>query len=244
MPKHSTNLVKFSKGQDRQDESVAKFERAAALAPDDPGMHTDLGAALRTRGQITEAIGRYEHALSIDPEFGLAYYSLGNALSEYGKIAEAEEAYQQAVQRLPDDASAFNNLGHVLIEFGRKAEAETALRTAIDPHRASAHFNLHAVVYRDDDLDPAIASLEAALATSTDDGKSQFFHAMCLEQKGDKDAAIASFDKVPLDDMDTIIGLTAGTMLCARSNKTPQSEYSARARKPTRMRKTRRQSTG
>ena len=195
-------LGKIFQGQDRQDESVAKFERAAALAPDDPGMHTDLGAALRTRGQITEAIGRYEHALSIDPEIGLAYYSLGNALSEYGKIAEAEEAYQQAVQRLPDDVSAFNNLGHVLIELGRKAEAETALRTAIeiDPHRASAHFNLHAVVYRDDDLDPAIASLEAALATSTDDGKSQFFHAMCLEQKGDKDAAIASFDKVPLDD--------------------------------------------
>ena len=76
------------------------------------------------------------------------------------------------------------------------------MRTAIkiDPQHASSLFNLHAVVYQDDDLAPAIQALEEALEAKPDDAMWQFFHAICLEQKGDHKAAMASFDKVPLDE--------------------------------------------
>lgn len=200
--KAHSQLGKVFQNLERPEESLEMFECAVALAPEDPGLLIELGVALRADGQISKAITKYEHALSLDADIGHAHYVLGNALSEYGKIAEAEQSYRKAVARLPEDPSTHNNLGITLIELGRKKEAEIALRTAIkfDPQHASSLFNLHAVVYQDDDLDPAIQALEAALEAKPGDAKWQFFHAMCLEQKGDDEAAMASFDKVPLDE--------------------------------------------
>lgn len=197
-----SNLGRACMENDNFEEAVAAFEKAIALDPENTTMLVDLGISLRSIGKLPEAISQYERALDIDPEFGRAYYSLGYTLNEYGKIVEAERAYRKATDLLPEDASAHNNLGYSLLKLGREDEAETSFHRAIeiDPAHASSHFNLHAVLYDDQNLDPAIAALEAALEANPEHETAQFFLAMCQEQKGDDAAAIASFDKIPLDE--------------------------------------------
>jgi Flp pilus assembly protein TadD len=128
-------------------DSVALYERALAVSPRLPVMHTNLGVALDARGERDAAIQHFQEALDIEPDYVHAHYNLGNTLSAVGDRAGAVNHYRQALELKPDFVRAHTSLGDILREDGTPDAAmehyQEALR--LDPTYAPAHEGLGSV---------------------------------------------------------------------------------------------------
>src|SRR5262249_33225586 len=87
---------------------------AVALAPDNPVAHSNLGNALRAKGQIDEAITEYRRALELKADYAGAHSNLGLALRDKGQLDEAIAEHRRALEVNPDFAAAHCNLGDAL----------------------------------------------------------------------------------------------------------------------------------
>jgi Flp pilus assembly protein TadD len=65
-------------------EAIGHFEEAARLAPDDPAVHTDLGALYSDGGMAEEAVRSFEAALKVDPGYAPALENLERARDAAG----------------------------------------------------------------------------------------------------------------------------------------------------------------
>jgi tetratricopeptide (TPR) repeat protein len=107
---------------------------------------SNLGLALRARGELAEAEAVLRRSLRIqDDAFGLGNLSgavsmnnLGTVLQSRGKLAEAESLERQAVaifeRKMPHTselAAAYANLASVIAEMDNRGDAEDLLRRAI-----------------------------------------------------------------------------------------------------------------
>jgi tetratricopeptide (TPR) repeat protein len=83
------------------DEAVAALRQAVRLAPTDAKPHTNLGVALRAKGQVDEAVAAHRQATRLDPNNAKAHGALGQALLEQGNFAEAQAATRRCLDLLP-----------------------------------------------------------------------------------------------------------------------------------------------
>jgi len=125
-------------------DSVALFQRAIDVVPDNALAQNNLGMALVDQRKIAEALGHFERAVAIDPLDTDARSNLGNALRALGRPADAVGAYEAALAQSPGDASIHYNLATALVDLGRVDDAESHLREAvrIDPGYVKARFLL------------------------------------------------------------------------------------------------------
>jgi tetratricopeptide (TPR) repeat protein len=119
-----------------------------------------------------------EHYLELSELAPVAavFNNLGLALMRDGRPEDAVMALAESVAREPSSA-AYVNLGNAHRRRGDKAAAVDAYRRAValDPDSAAAHYNMHAVLYSQSDPDPAIRSLERALALRPDHFDTRFY---------------------------------------------------------------------
>jgi Tfp pilus assembly protein PilF len=110
------------------DRAIACFRKAIAAEPKDAKAHTNLGAALKAKGDVGGAITCYRRAIALDPKLAPAHYNLGLAL--YGKkdVGGAIACYRKAIALQPKHAEAHCNLGHALREQGSFPEALRCLK--------------------------------------------------------------------------------------------------------------------
>jgi len=93
---------------DRPDEAFLHYERAAAIAPDDPVSHANMGTYFHQQGRLREAIEQYETAIRLTNNTGLlvdTYTNLGEAYRQLGDYARSRESFDHALQL---DSSRFN----------------------------------------------------------------------------------------------------------------------------------------
>ncbi len=128
----------------RPEEASRFLTAAAALRPESPGVHLNLGSALSGSGRKSEAEKEYREAIALDPKYARVHDGLGILLSGSGRLAEAEKEFREAIALDPKDARVHVGLGVLLSGSGRKAEAEKEFREAIalDPKLAMPHSNL------------------------------------------------------------------------------------------------------
>jgi tetratricopeptide (TPR) repeat protein len=88
------------------------------LEPSFSDAHTNLGAALATKGRIREAIGHYNAALRINPDDADAHYDLAIALASQGKRADAIAHLQEALRIEPGYSDAHLSLALQLFFAG------------------------------------------------------------------------------------------------------------------------------
>jgi tetratricopeptide (TPR) repeat protein len=168
-------------------EAAACFERVAALKPDYPEAHYNLGNILSAQGKLDEAVACYQRALTLSPDRPDFHNQLGNALRDQGKLEAAAERCERALALMPNYAEAHYNLGNVFGDQGKLEEAlgcyERAL--ALRPDYAEAHTNL-IITLRDLGRNhDALACCKRALAFHPDSADTHFCDAYLRLLTGD-----------------------------------------------------------
>jgi tetratricopeptide (TPR) repeat protein len=118
---------------DRPDEAFLHFQRAAAIAPNDPLSHADMGTYLHQNGRLPEAIQQYETAVKLTSNPGLlanTYTNLGSAYRQTGDYARAQQSFTRALQL---DPTRFN----VWLQLGKLASDEGQFDSAIQDYSRS-----------------------------------------------------------------------------------------------------------
>ena len=181
----------------RTRETIAEFEAALRLDPNDVTAHTNLGFVLSRDGRTAEAIAQSEEALRLDPNNAAAHANLGFALSAEGRTAEAIAEYEAAVRLKPNQAEMHYNLGFALARTaGRldQAIAEFAEALRLKPDDVEAHYDLGFALSAEGRTAEAIAQYEEALRLKPDHAQAHNNLGNALSAEGRTAEAIAQYE--------------------------------------------------
>jgi Flp pilus assembly protein TadD len=98
----------------RHEQAIAHFRRSAALKPQSPQAHYNLGTALTVARRLDEAAAAFREALRLDPSYANAHNNLGNVLLAQGRTEEAIREFREVVRLQPDSEAARKNLAAAL----------------------------------------------------------------------------------------------------------------------------------
>lgn len=131
-------------------EAIPELEKAAALNPKLPTVHSLLGRAYMNAGRREESNAAFEKELQNDPNDFAANLYLGLHLKDDNKMAEAYAHLQRAGRVRPADASVLYGMGALHLAEGRIDEAQQALEelTRKVPDYRQGHVLLATVYYR------------------------------------------------------------------------------------------------
>ena len=136
-------LAKALQAQGRTAESIASFERALELRPDEIETIVDLGVCRMALHDAVAAEASFRSAIALDAGHANAWNNLGVALEHQRRHDEAREAYARAVRIEAGDAAtggSYVNLALSLQGAGRTTEAldvferNLPLRAGADAH--------------------------------------------------------------------------------------------------------------
>ncbi|HWI17831.1 MAG TPA: tetratricopeptide repeat protein [Vicinamibacterales bacterium] len=111
--------------------AVRHFQASAALKPDSPAAHFNLGTALAQAGRFDDSIRAFRDALSRRPDYGLAHGNLGRVLLVKGDAAQALKHLEEAVRLEPSNPQNLLGLAEVLAQGGNYALAVEMLERAM-----------------------------------------------------------------------------------------------------------------
>lgn len=117
------NAANRLQGEDRLADAMTAYQTYLSLQPNDSGMWSNFGVALRKAQHFEAAVACYRRALEIKPDTASYLGNLGNALKDIDQIDEALEAHRAAVELAPDDHALRYNYGIALREAALFAEA-------------------------------------------------------------------------------------------------------------------------
>jgi serine/threonine protein kinase/Flp pilus assembly protein TadD len=186
----------------RAEEAVCYLTAALALRSDSPGVHVDLGRALRAKGDSQGAIARFKQAVEIDPSYAAAHEWLGVVLADVKDYEGAGREYREAMRINPESATAHLSLGMLLADTkdptGAVREYQKAIR--MDPKNARAHTSLGNTLFKHNDLDGAAHAFRDALSVDPQNAQAHNGLGFTLLSKGHVESAIASFRAALLTD--------------------------------------------
>jgi tetratricopeptide (TPR) repeat protein len=137
-------VCSFCQAQPWKD-SVALWEHALAVAPDNFTARNQLGfALLEENGSAEEAEKHLRAAIELRPNYARAFTNLGKALARQNKNEEAILWYQRALAIEPNLYETRNNLGIALAKNGQLDAAIEQLAEAVRlaPQYEEAKLNL------------------------------------------------------------------------------------------------------
>jgi hypothetical protein len=99
------------------DDAIRLLGRAVQLKPGFQAF-SNLGVALREKGQLDAAIDAHRAALRLNPDYADAWRNLGAALNAKGSFDEAMSAFDRALQIKPDFADVHFNRAVLMLLRG------------------------------------------------------------------------------------------------------------------------------
>lgn len=99
----------------RLNESISWYEFGLTLDPSHVHIYTNLGSALKDRGQVNDGITCYQRAITLQPDFFIALANLANVYKDLGRVEEAIDLYRRSLQVKPDFIEAFCNFVNSLL---------------------------------------------------------------------------------------------------------------------------------
>lgn len=107
-----------------------QFEKAADIAgralgvnPLMPGIHSQLGRALRGLAKPNESLAAFEQAVKLSPQSAENHFLLGQAYQQLQQFEPARQRYQRALQLNPQYTEACYGLVSVCVRLGQADEA-------------------------------------------------------------------------------------------------------------------------
>lgn len=136
-------------GLDRAAAAIREFKTAAALAPNQPGVHFGLGYLYWKNHQYDLAAPAFQREIEAGGEVAKSEAYLADIALKQGKPRQARALAAQAVRVFPKLRIAQFDLGVLDADDKnyQKAEGELQEAIALDPKRVEAHYRL-AQVYR------------------------------------------------------------------------------------------------
>jgi tetratricopeptide (TPR) repeat protein len=113
----------------RPGEAIAEIQKARAIDPLSPMMHTFAGAILVVGRRYDDALPALQQALAIDPDFFPTHSVLGLFYQQTGKPDVAIEEYRKAYRLSGGNILQLAYQGFVLGQIGRRSEAEQIITT-------------------------------------------------------------------------------------------------------------------
>ncbi len=125
-------------------DSLALWERAAAVTRDNHRAHANLAELMERQGNIDRAIAEYTEGIRIVPGATDLRKRLSLLLIRRDRLPEAADQLLNVVRLDPADADARNNLGVILEQQGRPDDALAQYSEALRlrPADARAHANV------------------------------------------------------------------------------------------------------
>ncbi len=189
------------RGQDdkmnRDDEELARYEKAIELAPDSAEAYNNRALILSRLHRYDEALASYNRALALKPELAELYNNRGITLQQMERYDDALADYDKAIELKPDYANAHNNRGATLPYLRRYPEAlascDIALR--LRPDLAEAHHNRGVSLHELRRYDDALVSYDQALALRPDRAEVHNNRGFTLHELKRLEEALASCDR-------------------------------------------------
>jgi serine/threonine protein kinase/Flp pilus assembly protein TadD len=174
------------------EEAIRFYTVAAALRPQNPGVHINLGEALHARGRLDEAIAECREAIRLKKDFAFAHHNLGVMLRARGRLDEAIAAYQQALLLKKDAPQTYWSLGRALKDKGRLAEAMAAYQQAARLEKDDARVQLYLGIELQvrGKLNEAIVAYRKAIALKKDFAEAHNNLGTALKANGQLEEAI------------------------------------------------------
>ncbi|HTU19606.1 MAG TPA: tetratricopeptide repeat protein [Gemmataceae bacterium] len=125
-------------------DSVALWEHALKLDPENLIAQVNLGSALSQQGDLARAEQHFLGALRIRPEDPLAHTHLGRLALSRREWSGAAHHFREILRSTPENAEVHRQLGFALMMQGRWREAASCFRqaAALHPERVVYHHNL------------------------------------------------------------------------------------------------------
>ena len=168
------------------DKAMAEYERAIAVAPNNPYTLASMADLLNPMGRFREAIKSLRTALRLDP-FPAANFFLKLTLAYFftGRTNEAIEAANKAVNLDPGTAESHFLLGITLIAAGKSGEALAELDKAVSLNQnpPSRYIGNRAIaLFNTGKIEEAVASVKDLVSSRPDDadGYQNLGYVLCL----------------------------------------------------------------
>jgi tetratricopeptide (TPR) repeat protein len=124
-------LGQIDSDAERYNDAIHEYLEAIKLAPTQPGLHEELGAAYRRAVKMDEAEAAFQTELEINPHNTLARYERGVLALERGDGAKAKELIEAAVSEKAALLHADYNLARAEKLLGEDAAAVAHMQRAI-----------------------------------------------------------------------------------------------------------------
>jgi Flp pilus assembly protein TadD len=156
----------------QNDTALATFREGAMLAPDNPIMQHDYGAALVRAGRYRESVFYYTRAVELAPQLYEGWVDLGGVYEQLGDRGRAEEAYRRALALEGRDADVNLRLAWALYRNNKWSEAAiyAAEAAEIDPDLSRAHLLLGILSFQLQDYEAARGYFETEASIDAGDG--------------------------------------------------------------------------
>ena len=169
-------LAQTASEGERYNDAITEYLEAIKLAPEQLGLHEELGAAYRFAMRRDEAEAAFQNELAIDPHNALARYELGVLVVEKGDGARGRELIEAALREKPRLLHAEYNLGRAEKLLGNDSAAvahlEKAAATDADPEIVQQAWyqlgTLYRRLHRPDDAQKALAMFQKLKDASTE----------------------------------------------------------------------------
>ena len=173
-------------------QAIDEYVAAQRLNADRPEAHLNLGLLRSRQRQFDLAEAEFKLALSLDPTFVPATVDLADLYRSLNRDQAGERLLDDAIVRAPNDASLRYALGLLLVREHQSAPALDSLAAAARLEPGNARYTyVYAIALHDGGrVNPAIATLEAALQLHPFDRNSLAALVGFLSESGDSARAL------------------------------------------------------
>ncbi|KAG6907659.1 hypothetical protein DXG01_007863 [Tephrocybe rancida] len=121
--------------------TTAFYQRGLQLVPDHAHLLTNLGSALKEKGDITNAISLYSRAVEIDPHLESALVNLASTLRDAGRPWDSIPFYKrvQQLKPTPDTTCGLASTLSAVCDWRGRGWLETEVEMVRAPHIESLH---------------------------------------------------------------------------------------------------------
>jgi tetratricopeptide (TPR) repeat protein len=120
--------------------AIAAYQASLNLNPDNPGAHSNLGAAYVKLGRYEDAITEYRTAVEADPKNAAFQFNLGLAYYKSAQVPAAAETFAKVVALQRDHLNARLLLGDCYLQMGRFQDTIDTLALWQDSYGDNAAF--------------------------------------------------------------------------------------------------------